>query len=238
MARRMSTYQKPRVQTNKVQNGTKGDPIFDTFQSTFIPFTLNNERLELAMRHAGCALLQLIGPSFLISHSISAIFSVLMSDECPDLVEGNISIEPANTPFETYIGNTTSAVERIAARPYGLSVTPLAYDPPINSSSEISQVTVGVDTFANHSCILQAEPAKQLPNLAKVPYVAFTGDASPHITDDHCVISFLNQAGVATDWVKLGDIGIHGNGHFMTLKLNNLDIAAVVQEWIEGVVKR
>jgi hypothetical protein len=184
------------------------------------------------MRYSGCDLLSLIGPSFLISHSIGAVWPILMSDECPSLVAGNIALEPGNIPFESYYGNATSTVGSISDRPWGLTYNPLKFDPPANSSDDLVTETVGVDTPANRSCILQAAPARQLPNLIGIPYVAVTGEASPHATYDHCVIEFLNQAGVATDWIQLGEIGIHGNAHFMALEKNNLDIAVVVDEWI------
>lgn len=73
-----------------------------------------------------------------------------------------------------------------------------------------------------------------LPNIASVPYVAITGAASPHITYDHCVIAYLQQTGGSPDWIKLGDIGITGNAHFAHLELNNLEIAEVIHEWIQG----
>ena len=34
-------------------------------------------------------------------------------------------------------------------------------------------------------------------------------------------------------WIKLADIGIHGNGHMMMLEKNNMEIAAVMSRWIE-----
>ena len=83
-------------------------------------------------------------------------------------------------------------------------------------------------------CIRDSSPARQLRNIAKVPYVALTGAASPHITYDHCTMAYLNQAGVKTDWIKLGDIGIEGNGHCLCLEKNNLEIAAVVEQWIRN----
>ena len=130
------------------------------------------------MRAAGCALLSLIGRSFLVSHSIGATHPILLSDECPSLVAGNVNLEPATLPFQ-------SSISRTAARPFGLTVTNLHYDPPISSSSELVTVTVGDDTPAKRSCILQSNSTAnytlhKLPNVAKVPYVAFTGEASPH----------------------------------------------------------
>lgn len=94
---------------------------------------------------------------------------------------------------------------------------------------------MGTDTPGNRSCILQTGSLiHTLPNIASVPFVALTGSASPHITYDHCVIAYLQQTGGSPDWIKLGDIGITGNGHFAHLELNNLEVAAVVHDWIQA----
>lgn len=184
------------------------------------------------MRSAGCALLNHIGPSFLISHSIGALHPILLSDQCPDLVVGNVNVEPGNIPFQSYVGNATSSFGRSSNRAWGLTNTLVTYDPPAASPADLQTVTVGEDTTALRSCIVQVEPARQLVNIAKVPYLALTGEASPHITYDQCVIDYLRQCGVNADWIKLADIGIRGNGHFSYLEMNNLEIAAVAEEWI------
>ncbi len=41
-----------------------------------------------------------------------------------------------------------------------------------------------------------------------------------------------NKPGVY-EWIKLGDIGVTGNAHFMYLETNNLEIAKVVEEEIQ-----
>jgi hypothetical protein len=129
------------------------------------------------MRTDGCALLKLIGPSFTISHSIGSSYPILISDECPELIIGNVNIEPGNIPFQSYVGNSTvPAVGRTASRPWGLTNTPLNYTPAITDPSQLTTTTVGNDTAALRSCILQTEPARQLSNIAKVPYVAITGE--------------------------------------------------------------
>lgn len=213
------------------QSGVRGDPVFDAFFATFIPLTSNTTRQELSMRADGCELLSRIGPSFLISHSFGAQFATVITDQCPDLVLGSVNVEPATIPFESYIA-PPSMVGRRPGRPYGLSVSPITYDPPVASASDLQTVTVGDDTPALRSCIQQADPPRRLPNIAKVPYLALTGEASPHITYDHCVINYLKQCGAKPDWIKLADVGIHGNGHFSILEKNNLQIAAVVNTWI------
>lgn len=184
------------------------------------------------MRAASYDLLKLIGPSFLVSHSLGATFSTLLTDQCPDLIVGSVNVEPANLPFQNYFGNATSRVGTSPSRPWGLTNTPITYNPPAAAPSDLQTVTVGEDTLALRSCIAQADPARQLPNIAKVPYLALTAEASPHITYDQCIIRYLRQCGVKADWIKLADIGIHGNGHFSFQEKNNLQIAAVVNKWI------
>lgn len=223
--------------------GVRGDPVFDAFESGFMPLTSNNTRQEISMRASGCELLNLIGPSFLVSHSIGAIHPILLSDECPSLVAGNVNLEPGNIPFQAYVGNGSSSVGRTSARPFGLTVTNLNYNPPINNYTDLITETVGEDTPSLRSCILQSNSTANytihtLPNVARVPYVAFTGEASPHATYDHCVIQYLNQVGVKTDWVKLADVGVHGNGHFGYLESNNEKYFKVVEKWISKHAKR
>jgi hypothetical protein len=42
----------------------------------------------------------------------------------------------------------------------------------------------------------------------------------------------LKQAGVPATWIRLADVGIHGNGHAMMLEKNNLQVADVLYGWI------
>ena len=46
-------------------------------------------------------------------------------------------------------------------------------------------------------------------------------------------MKYLNQAGVHPTWIKLADIGIHGNSHVMMLEKNNRQIAAVIAGWLD-----
>lgn len=232
-----------------VGNGTKGDPVFDAFFAAAGPMTSNATAQELSMRSSGCALLALLGvPAYLVSHSAGATYASLMSDACPARVRATINLEPGNTPFQSLVGNSTvPAVGRTASRPWGLTNTAVAYEPPVANASdpaaEILTVEVGADLPGYRMCYLQdvaGNPrlngtARQLTNIAKVPYVMFTAANSPHITYDHCMHSFLLQAGVADlTWVKFGeDKNITGNGHFFYLESNSDELFAVVAEEIE-----
>lgn len=218
-------------------NGTQGDPVFDAFFASTVPLTSNRTAQELSMRAAGCRLLSLIGQSFLVGHSAGATYSALMSDECPEQVRATINLEPGNIPFQSLIGNATvPSVGRTRSRPWGLTNTPLTYEPPVvNVTEDLVTVEVGEDTPALRSCFLQsnATVVRSLPQIAKVPYVMFTAANSPHITYDHCFVSYLHQAGVKdVTWVKFGELGLVGNGHFFFLEENNMELAAVVEQEI------
>ncbi|KAK8036144.1 alpha/beta-hydrolase [Apiospora rasikravindrae] len=214
-------------------SGVRGDPIFDAFQASIVPLTGNSTNQELSMRAAGCALLSIIGESVTFCHSGSCQYTVLMADECPDLIRAGINLEPTCLPFQSMLGDPTGPDKgRLPSRPYGFTNTPLTYDPPIASAAELHPVEVGVDTPELRSCFLQSANGTvrhTLPQVAKVPFVMYTASASPHITYDHCVALYLNQTGVPYAWTKLGDVGITGNGHFFFLETNNLEIAAVVE---------
>ncbi|KAK7995016.1 alpha/beta-hydrolase [Apiospora arundinis] len=219
-------------------SGVRGDPVFDAFQASIVPLTSNSTNQELTMRAAGCALLSVIGESVTFCHSGSCQYTMVMADECPDLMRASINLEPTCLPFQSMLGDPAGPAKgRLPSRPYGFTNTPLTYDPPVAAASELRPVEVGVDTPELRSCFLQATTSANgtelgrrhtLPQIAKVPFVMYTASASPHITYDHCVALYLNQTGVPYEWTKLSDVGITGNGHFFFLETNNLEIAAVV----------
>jgi hypothetical protein len=52
----------------------------------------------------------------------------------------------------------------------------------------------------------------------------------------HCLVKYLEQAGVHPAWLNLGVMGIHGNGHMMMLEKNSAQIADVVEKWLRKAV--
>jgi hypothetical protein len=76
-------------------------------------------------------------------------------------------------------------------------------------------------------------PARQLPNLQKMPILVLTAEASYHAPYDHCTVNYLRQAGVKLTYIRLADIGIKGNSHVMMLEKNNKEIAAVLAKWLD-----
>ena len=81
---------------------------------------------------------------------------------------------------------------------------------------------------------LQADPPRRLVNLAGIPILILTGEASYHAPYDHCTSAFLRQAGVEHDFVRLSEAGIGGNGHMMMLEKNSADVSALIMKWLAG----
>jgi hypothetical protein len=118
-------------------------------------------------------------------------------------------------------------------RTWGLTVLALDYEPSAGPNASLLQtVVVPPDVRTHTSCILQAEPARKLPKLVQVPVLVVTGEASYHSSYDYCTVNYLRQTGVQVTYLDLGRVGIHGNGHFAFMELNNLEIAGLVHEWL------
>jgi len=58
-----------------------------------------------------------------------------------------------------------------------------------------------------------------------------------HHVYDHCTAKCLNQAGVKTEYIRLQDKGIRGNGHMVMIEKNNLDIARLIDKWLQKNVR-
>jgi hypothetical protein len=50
-------------------------------------------------------------------------------------------------------------------------------------------------------------------------------------------MKYLEQVGVRPTWIKLSEIGVHGNGHMMMLEKNNLEIVDVLYRWLAKSVQ-
>ncbi|KAI9682418.1 MAG: hypothetical protein M1817_000472 [Caeruleum heppii] len=210
-------------------NGTKGDPIFDTFLASFVDVPFPPIPSQEAARRASCALLARIGGAALISHALSTSAVWATADSCPEFVRSVVAIEPGSPPFETYDAGTGPQ----PARPWGVSDIPLAYDPFVRDPA-VGLITerVGQNSTGRRSCVLQAAPAKSLINLSSVPVLIMTGAASVHITYDYCTAAYLQQTGVNVTYWPLADLGIFGNGHYLYLERNNLVIANLTRDWL------
>jgi pimeloyl-ACP methyl ester carboxylesterase len=206
-------------------SGRRGDPAFDAFmrgRTDSLPTP--GGASERATKAAGAALLDRIGPAVLLTHSQSGAFGWQIADARPGLVRGIVAIEPALAPTVPPMGP--------GVPPYGITSTPITYDPPVATPDDIAHVTQPPETPDVFACWLQAEPARRLPNLIGIPIAIVIAEASPLARSSHCVARYLAQAGVVNDCIRLEDAGIHGNNHLPMLERNSDEIAAFLQRWL------
>jgi pimeloyl-ACP methyl ester carboxylesterase len=212
--------------------GQIGDPVFDAFYATQVETVISNEETQQRNQDAGAALLDRIGAAVILTHSQSGAFGWLIADARPSLVKAIVAVEPAGPPFEATVNGSGKA------RAWGPTDIPITYDPPVKDASELAvereAKADGPDLFV---CWMQKAPAHQLVNLRNIPVMVMAAEASYHQVYDHCTAKYLDQAGVRTEYIRLQDKGIHGNGHMVMIEKNNLDIAHVIDEWIVRNVK-
>ena len=145
-----------------------------------MPYIANALKSEELVDPALIALLEKIGPSVLLTHSQAGVFGWAVSDQRPDLVKAHVAVEPNGpTFFDIRFKGGADWYERVGearARPYGITRVPLRFEPPVARPTDLTVVQAERAARPGQiRCWLQAEPARQLPNLAKVPAVIVTG---------------------------------------------------------------
>jgi len=173
---------------------------------------------------AVAALCDLIGPCVLVTHSSGGPIGWLAADARPELVVGIVAIEPLGPPV-TGMGPM--------ALPWGLTAAPMRYDPPVAGVDELAFEQRQPAEEGTLPCFVQQEPARRLLGLSDIPVLVVSGEASWAALSGHGVVDYLVQAGVAAEHLRLGDIGISGNGHLMMLEENAGAISASITAWIE-----
>ena len=226
--------------------GVQGNAAFDQFFASQVPFLADTQQTEELVDPALVALLEKIGPAILLTHGQAALFGWAVSDARPDLVKAHVTVEPSGPPFfDVQFRGGKEFWEKAGdgrARAYGLTRMPLTFDPPVKAPEDliVAQQAKGSDTKGSDTkgsdgrirCWLQGEPARTLPNLAKVPAVVVTAEASFHATYDDCTVAFLAQAGAKPDVIRLADRGLNGNGHMMMLETNSDAVADLLAGWL------
>ncbi len=217
--------------------GLMGDPVFDNFAKTQVQFLggggpLSQDELS---RDAFVALLDMIKtPVIILSHSQGGPVGWLMADARPNQVKGIVTIEPA-APQIKGVDTAKVAYNNGGGLTWGVTSSPIHYDPPVNQPSELQVVLEEKSDIPGDvvPCYMQKEPARKLVNLEKIPVVYLSAEGGYHRVFDHCLAKWLNQAGVKTRFVRLEDVGIHGNGHEMMLEKNSDEIAKWLAGWID-----
>ncbi|KAF2994255.1 hypothetical protein E8E13_001526 [Curvularia kusanoi] len=208
--------------------GRMGDATFDAFYRSQLQLQTDRFISEEENAQAYSALVDLVGECYIIAHSQAGAYGWRVGDMRPDLIKGLIQLEPSGPPFTLRppFGNDPAFA-------FGLTDLAIAYEPSAGNNAENIETYIEPAIDADHNeCILQTSPAKQLVNLAKIPQLVVTGEASFHAPYDHCTVKYLEQVGVEVDYADLGKEGIHGNGHMFFMEKNNMEIADRVYTWI------
>lgn len=214
------------------RKGTRGDPVFDAFYATQVEGIASAVETQSLVKTAGTALLDRVGPAIVVTHSQAGPFGWILADARRSAVKAIVAIEPNGPPFQ----NAITGEDR--ARAWGLADIPLTYDPPVHDPAELRPERESVaDGKALTACWHQSSPARRLPNLAGIPIVVVTAEASYHAAYDHCTSKFLTEAGVAHTFTRLEHEGIRGNGHMMMLEKNSDTIAAYLNGWLNAHVR-
>jgi len=218
-------------------SGLMGDPVFDNFAKTQVQFLGGGgpaSQDELS-RDAFVALLDMIKtPVIILSHSQGGPVGWLMADARPNQVKGIVTIEPA-APQIKGVDTAKVVYNTGGGLTWGVTSSPIHYDPPIGNPSELQVALEEKSDIPGDvvPCYMQKEPARKLVNLEKIPVVYLSAEGGYHRVFDHCLAKWLNQAGVKTQFVRLEDVGIHGNGHEMMLEKNSDEIAKWMAGWID-----
>jgi pimeloyl-ACP methyl ester carboxylesterase len=215
--------------------GTPSDPYFQAFLATQFPSLADFGAQQKINTSALMALLDKLGPVILLTHSQSGAFGWPVADQRPDLVKAIVAIEPSGPPTHDIAFGAApdwfKDIERTKVS--GLGDVPLAYDPPLAPGAALEVVRQDQPDKPDFvRCWAQKAPARQLPNLRKIPVLIVTAEASYHAPYDHCTAAWLKDAGVRNTMIRLADVGIHGNGHMMMVEKNSDAIAAVIANWL------
>ena len=150
-----------------------------------------------------------------------------------DIIRAIIAVEPQGPPFINQgFGSTGPGI----VRPWGITQTKMAYDPPVTDTAEllVENRTLQPDREGRSECVLPAQK-RTLANLAHVDVLLVTSEAGYHSVYDYCTVLFLREAGVPVEFLDLAAEGIHGNSHFLFMERNSAVVFARVQAWLAGL---
>ncbi len=219
------------------KKGTMGDPVFDNFIKGQMQFVLGDKQSELAVP-AGVALLDQIGsPVILITHSQGGGIGFNVADARPKLVAGMVSIEPGGPQ----IGNVDTAKVAYTGKignAWGITNMPMHYDPPVNSPDDLkTYLEDKSDRPDEVPCYMQKEPVHKLTGMKDIKILSLSAEGTYHRVFDACIPKWLNQAGVHDEFVRLEDVGLHGNMHEMFLDRNSDDVIKYIDGWLRKNIK-
>jgi pimeloyl-ACP methyl ester carboxylesterase len=212
--------------------------VFDRFYSSLVPELSDRGAMEQLTREAGAALLDRIGPAYVLTHSQSGPHGWHLIDERPHLVRALVAVEPHGPPFYELPLNSLDGPLTYGAftRPFGLTTTALHFRAESDTVADtpLSFIASERRDSEGRSGFLQGAPVRALSNFEESPILVVTGEASYHTIYDQWTVDFLHQAGASVEHLELATRGITGNGHLMMLELNSDEIATEIYKWIRA----
>ncbi len=202
-----------------------GDWLLDHWLCNGGPMLADPAAMHAIERVRLAELLELVGPAVLVTHSAGGPGTFAAADAAPDQVAALVAIEVLGPPF-------LNRPELGLDLAYGVACTPLAYDPPVGDPSELLTSTADRPEWGPVPVTLQREPARRLAHLSRFPIAVVTAEASMFLAFDRHLVAFLEQAGCDVELVRLGDHGVHGNGHGMMLERNHAQALEPITDWV------
>jgi pimeloyl-ACP methyl ester carboxylesterase len=240
-----------RLHTQWPGTGEPGDPVFDNYFASNVP-SMENRAMQSQMNvDAFAALLDRVGPSIVLVHSQSGQYGWPLAQARPALVKAIVAAEPSGPPVHDVVvpgaarfgmdftnATAVAGVEIFKDDPrlkrYGLSDIPMTYEPAVTPQSPLAFVQQDKAEAPDLvKCWRQKEPARKLVAVGDRPILYLATEASFYAPYNHCTVGYLKQAGVEVSYVKLADIGLHGNGHMMMMEKNSDAIAQVILDWLD-----
>ena len=232
--RKFNLWPQAKLHTQWPGGDQMDDPPVLALTASQAPEIASFRRQQELNRDALVALIDRIGPSVIMGHSMAGAFLWPVADARPDKVKAIIGVEPNGPPAHSveFVGAPEWFKYGPIALSYGVTDVTLSYAPPVASASELKFVQQErPDAEGLVRCFLQAEPARKLPGLG-MPILVVMGEASYHAPYDHCTVKYLEQAGAKPTFMRLADLGIRGNSHVLMLEKNSAEIAAAMMGWL------
>ncbi len=250
---KFNMWPQARLHTQWPGKAEPGDPAFDNYASSNVPSMGDGAAAQAMTVHALIALLDKLGPSILFVHSQSGQYGWPLAQARPALVKAIVGAEASGPPVHDLVvrggearkgvtfeasANQDDANDQFRDSPtlkrYGLTDYPLTYAPAVTAQSPLAFVRQDkADGPDLAKCWRQKEPARKLVAVGDRPIIYIAAEASFYAPYSHCTVAYLEQAGAHVTFLKLADVGIHGNGHMMMLEKNSDQIAQLISDWLD-----
>lgn len=96
----------------------------------------------------------------------------------------------------------------------------------------VAHPVLGDFTYGLTPVPLSFGPGPDQVKLGGVPIAVVSAECSGFEPACQLTAEYLRDCGADVTQMRLGDLGIHGNGHAMMLEKNNVEVAAVITDWI------